>query len=614
MKLKSVILENFRSYKNRTKIEMEDLTAFIGKNDIGKSTIMEALEIFFNNNLIKIESQDACIYSEENIVRIGCVFDDLPEEIILDASARTTLKDEYMLNKDGCLEIHKTFDCARANPKEEVVAVAIHPNAELVKDLLLLKNAELKRRLNNEPINKEGVDLRSNSSIRRALLQSCGNLELTEKQIQLNKEDAKAIWESVKKQLPVFALFQADRPSKEGDAEVQDPMKIAVSEAIKSVETDLEDIKNIVRDKVMEVAKRTLEKLREMDADLAQELSPDFSAEPKWAGLFKLTLTTDDQIPINKRGSGVRRLILLNFFRAEAERKQKEANSPGIIYAIEEPETSQHPNNQKLLINALVDLSEQDDCQIILTTHVPGIAELLSIDSLRYVANDEKGQKCIYSKSNEMLKKIADDLGILPDNRVKVLVCLEGPNDINFFKRISSILHNQDPSLPLLDYDPRIALLPLGGSSLKAWVQAHYLKNLGKPEVHVYDRDTLTLPQYQEACDEVNSRDDNSFAVLTSKREMENYLHPDAIKEVLGVEISFDGSSDVPELAAKAVHELNSEILWGTLTEGKKKKKEGRVKKRLNDDVVAKMTYERLQEMDLENEVISWFEEIKKRL
>ncbi|MHB8392242.1 MAG: AAA family ATPase [Acidobacteriaceae bacterium] len=37
-----------------------------------------------------------------------------------------------------------------------------------------------------------------------------------------------------------------------------------------------------------------------------------------------MTLTGDDQIPINKRGSGVRRLVLLSFFRAEAERHRNE--------------------------------------------------------------------------------------------------------------------------------------------------------------------------------------------------------------------------------------------------------------------------------------------------
>ena len=46
MKIKSITLKNFRSYSGETTVSFEDLTAFVGRNDIGKSTILEALDIF----------------------------------------------------------------------------------------------------------------------------------------------------------------------------------------------------------------------------------------------------------------------------------------------------------------------------------------------------------------------------------------------------------------------------------------------------------------------------------------------------------------------------------------------------------------------------------------
>ena len=39
-KLAAVILENFRGHAQSTRIEIDDLTAFIGKNDAGKSTLV----------------------------------------------------------------------------------------------------------------------------------------------------------------------------------------------------------------------------------------------------------------------------------------------------------------------------------------------------------------------------------------------------------------------------------------------------------------------------------------------------------------------------------------------------------------------------------------------
>lgn len=44
MKLKTIYLKNFRCYKDEVCIEFDDLTTFVGKNDIGKSTILEGLE------------------------------------------------------------------------------------------------------------------------------------------------------------------------------------------------------------------------------------------------------------------------------------------------------------------------------------------------------------------------------------------------------------------------------------------------------------------------------------------------------------------------------------------------------------------------------------------
>ena len=149
-------------------------------------------------------------------------------------------------------------------------------------------------------------------------------------------------------------------------------MKIAVQAAIKDIEDELEAVREKVRLSVMEVAQRTIAKLTEMDSELAGQLNPTFKAEPKWDG-FKLTLTGDNDIPINKRGSGVRRLILLNFFRAEAERRRETADSRRVIYAIEEPESSQHPDNQTMLIRALLELSIDPNTQVLLTRLIHGV-------------------------------------------------------------------------------------------------------------------------------------------------------------------------------------------------------------------------------------------------
>lgn len=120
VKLEKVIIENFRSYETFTEIDFNDLTTIVGKNDVGKSTILEALEIFFNNSTVKIDSKDYCVKTGSSNVLIGCVFSGFKEEIVLDETASTTFKNEFLLNEYGMLEVHKIYDCSKKTIKPEI--------------------------------------------------------------------------------------------------------------------------------------------------------------------------------------------------------------------------------------------------------------------------------------------------------------------------------------------------------------------------------------------------------------------------------------------------------------------------------------------------------------
>lgn len=398
MKIVSVKLKNFRSYKDETLICFNDLTALVGKNDIGKSTILEALDIFFNdgNGVIKIDKNDLNIYATrdaDNETVISVCFSELPETIIIDSTVETTLSDEYMLNADGLLEIVKKY---KNGGKASVFIRASHPANPECKDLLLKKNADLKRIITGNGIECENQSI--NAVMRKAIWRHyADNLALQEIEIDATKEDAKRIWDKVALYLPVYSLFQSDRKNSDGDSEIQDPLKEAVKQIIndEDLQETLSSVAQIVETKLREVSSRTLEKLREMDPAVANSLNPVIPTADKlkWGDVFKaVSISGDEDIPINKRGSGVKRLVLLNFFRAEAERRAEEGDNTGIIYAIEEPETSQHSNNQRILIRALKELSQADNTQVILTTHSPNIVKELDFGNIRLIYGDENGK------------------------------------------------------------------------------------------------------------------------------------------------------------------------------------------------------------------------------
>lgn len=618
MKLKSLKIKNFRGYRNLVEIDFNDLTVFIGKNDAGKSTILEALEIFFNNSLVKIEKDDLnvdAIADGENKIEITCIFNELPSELIIDAANPTTLEAEHLLNVSTDLEIKKVFTCGAAAPKEQVFIIANHPTIENGSDLLLLKKTELKTRANQLGIPPADYNGNINSTIRAAIWNSFVDLKLQSVEIQVDKEEAKAAWDFIKKWMPQFALFKSDRESNDADKEITDPMKIAVNNAIAELADELAFIQDRVMTKAIDVANRTLAKLQEMNPALANQLIPDFKADPKWAGLFSLTLSGDRNIPINKRGSGVRRLIVLNFFRAEAERRRNQNNSQAIIYAFEEPENSQHPDHQEMLIKAFQELADSTNTQVFTTTHNPALAGLVNENDLRLVTADANGDVIVLDNQQNIMRTVADTLGMLPEPlKPKLLICVEGPHDIIFLKNISATVNANRNDLPNLSTDTRIAIFPLGGGTLKDWVTHDYLSGLGTPQFHIYDLDDLANPPYQEARDTVRARGGNNWAVLTGKRECENYLHSDCIQNVFGLAVAFGDMDDVPEIIASAVHNAASPNPWETLNNEDKKRKMSRAKRRLNIEVSQQMTWAQIQAADANGDIISWLEEIRDRI
>lgn len=399
MNIIQVKIKNFRSYANEIMVDFKDLTAFIGKNDIGKSTILEALDIFFGGGVIKIDKNDInkeCAKNGDDEIQISVVFDNYPQELVLDTSNLTSLKEEYLLNQNNKLEIIKKYPNAGS---AKIFIKAYHPTNEECSNLHYLKITELKKIIKEKDILCD--NLTKSAELRKAIWQHySNNLQLQEIEIELNKEDVKNIWEQLEKKLPHYALFQSDRTNNDGDNEIQNPLKSAVAQIFKdeTISNELETIAKKVISKLQEVTNLTLEKLKDMNPEIIETLNPKIPTieQLKWADVFKnVSITGDEDIPINKRGSGIKRMILLNFFRAEAERKKNDNKKNNIIYAIEEPETSQHQCHQRLLIKALKTLSKEEGIQIIITTHSPSIIKQLQFENIRVIKNDKNVKEIV---------------------------------------------------------------------------------------------------------------------------------------------------------------------------------------------------------------------------
>ncbi|CAM5208389.1 hypothetical protein OURE66S_03599 [Oligella ureolytica] len=569
MRLKAVKIAHFRGYRDSTTIPIDEaITGIVGRNDYGKSTVLEALAIFFESDGAKADNQDMNRFSLlEGIEQfeIVCVFDDLPEALVLDENVETSLSQEYLLNAEGDLEVVKTFK-ATTGKLERTSIRCQHPVDPELSSLLNLKISDLKKMGEKHGVAETVADKRVASLWRQEIRNAAAPIDCQEALLDVDKglsTEGKSIWQKIQDQLPTFALFKADRESSDGDAEAKNPLQQAVKDAQAALREEISTLEHKIETSVLDVASRTLDKLREMAPELANELVPRFKEKPRWT--FNFTLDGEDGIPINKRGSGVRRLILLNFFRAEAE-KTVAGSQRNVIYAIEEPETSQHPNYQIMLMRALLTLANQPNRQIIVTTHVPALAGLIPTEGVRYVTKDANGIPTIKMPHDGVLKEAAESLGILPETgmeRAKGVVLVEGKSDVIFLRHIARTL-KEAGHLETDFEDVGIVPILIGGcGSVKHWVTLNLANDLGLPWCVFIDSDVGGDPSQvksnQKRRQEVEGQGRPFYS--TRKREIENYFCAELLSDETGQHIAFTDTCDAKKLIGNATNVKPDDVI-----------------------------------------------------
>src|SRR5699024_3032726 len=190
--------------------------------------------------------------------------------------------------------------------------------------------------IKSEILNYEKINKSKKAEIRQELYKYYSN-DVTNREVDLLikdiETDSSNLWKAINKNLPAFFLFQSDRANTSKDDEIQSPLKLALAEAIEKHRDTLEEIEESIIAEVSEVGDATIEQLKDFDDGIANGLKTQHDTK-KWDTLFTLSIEDDREIPLEKRGSGIRRLILLSYFRAEAERQMTTGNLKNIIYAI----------------------------------------------------------------------------------------------------------------------------------------------------------------------------------------------------------------------------------------------------------------------------------------
>lgn len=240
----------------------------------------------------------------------------------------------------------------------------------------------------------------------------------------------------------------------------------------------------------------------------------------------------------------------------------------GIIYAIEEPETSQHPNNQKLIINALINLTKDVNRQVIITTHSPELLKFIeqfNPAGIRFVQRDSKDAIEIES-GNDALILSASALGIFSKQRLgssEKIVLVEGKNDCLFLEHASQVMKDAGELSKNLT-EAKVEILPVGGyPGVKGWIEMNKPDKIGLKTFVFLDSDradnSIQKTNNESFIESLNLSGKVQKAFCTKKREIENYIK----KELTGCEFGdFDDVKVIVPLKTNIAKNQLIENYW----------------------------------------------------
>ncbi|KPL01144.1 MAG: hypothetical protein AMJ91_01305 [candidate division Zixibacteria bacterium SM23_73_3] len=557
MRIHGITVKNYRPFKVLEDVRLGQLATIVGKNDTGKSSILRAIQLFFEKKpkIDPSDVHDSAASNEDMIIEIA--FTSFPEKIEIEEGIETTFKDEMLLDQNGHLRIRKT--CLHDKLSNFGISLIIQDfQDDTFAGLANLKETELNKRCEKVEIDVakagRGITNKSKRVALRAKAKERG-IEIGEYELKLSSKDE--LWKGVESLLPDFDLFESETKTDVSETSFQSPFRPIIKTA--ADQPDVTDARSkfagaIERSLQGEVDK-IFERLKRHTDDIdALTVKPVFL----WDKAVTLQIYGKDHDgidkPIEKRGSGIRRLLMVAFFEYLAEKEEEKAAN--FIFGIEEPENDLHPGLQRELTQSFRQLADLG-YQIIITSHSPVFAGASPIEDLTLIIRKGGIARAIQHPELDN-SEIAEELGVEPADQItgyNACVFVEGQDDIMFWKTVASKL-KEGGYIGSNFEDKKIGFIPVGGSNLKCWMDIRAMKRLNRRFATIVDSDrksqTDTIPQrklnWQKQCE-----NEGGIFLILRKSEIENYLHPMAIQKSGKTLQQYTDFTDMKKLFGKNV-------------------------------------------------------------
>jgi putative ATP-dependent endonuclease of the OLD family len=435
MKIEYIDIKNFRAFKEQ-RIKFDDYNCIVGANGAGKSTVLNALNVFFRTDkdsatdLCSLSAHDFHHKNTEEEISITVCFADLSEEAKQDLSA-------YVRQEKLIVTAKATFN--EALGKAEVTQYGNRLGFESFKKWFEAsksgsKVSELKEIY--DELRKDYVDLpaqKTKAAMEEALNQY--EEERPEECVLIPSQDQfYGVSKGVSKLAPYIQwVFVA--ASKDAIAETEETktsaLGLLLDRAVRSRVSFSSKVK-VLRDELTENYQKMLDEEQAVLSDLSQGLqsrlqtwsNPSATARVEWTQDPK-TIRVDEpkaQIYIGEKGfdselgrfgHGMQRSFLLSLLQ---ELTAFEDTGPTLIMGIEEPELYQHPPQAKYLSEVLQELASQGS-QILACSHSPYFIPGENVNAVRIVR--EAGIPCHASVSSLNYESLNARLSAVESKPVK---------------------------------------------------------------------------------------------------------------------------------------------------------------------------------------------------
>jgi len=414
MKISNIEIRNYKSIKCLN-VHIDSLTAIVGKNNFGKSTILDAIQCFYGEKAI--DANDFHLGTDEDI-EIKITFDDITDSDI-----------------ERCFGYKSMVAKANMKIKER------EDDEQYAKKQLEKLNNDRERKF-QETIEKYNLNFPNKCTITVTFSYSKKG-----KSTYKIVEDTTIAKSDLFKFLPPIKVISAIRtPEKETTAGTKSNLKELIS--LLQSENDSEDYIELpkIEGKLSYgeiktlISKKEEEKCKYLSDDLTLNFqnainNDSLSVKVKIDNNFKFdfkykTVLEDKDVPgkevdILSCGTGLQSMMILSILQTYIKLKKDD----DFILLIEEPEVYLHPSLQRKMISTLLKISERN--QVILTTHSPIIVSKIDKDNIHCVTK-EKG---VTSLVEATVENIVQELGIQVSDILnkQAVIFVEGKDDARLF-------------------------------------------------------------------------------------------------------------------------------------------------------------------------------------